>query len=169
MDFERRFKERTSNFERWLYRGAALLLLLLILTQALLTQPEMRKILSLVDRMEGTPVVENEAAAAPVPAPKAAVEREGYVELSILDTQVSTEINVQVNGETVATLGRNNTTVRIPVRDGDAVEIDGQVPEKNVQVAVTAVSEGIINPKEGEEIVFYGAPEIVSYITMERD
>ena len=49
MDFERRFKEGTKSFERWLLKGASLLLLLLILTQALLTQPEFRNILSLVD------------------------------------------------------------------------------------------------------------------------
>ncbi|NLM52600.1 MAG: hypothetical protein GX197_07245 [Firmicutes bacterium] len=168
MDFEHRFKERTKNFERWLFRGAALLLLLLILTQALLTQPEIRKILSLVDRLEGTPVAGNEPADASTET-LAPVEREGYVELSIVEAKDLTEINVQVNGKTVATLGKNSTTVRIPVRDGDAVEIDGQIPEKNVQVAVTAVSEGIIKPQAGKEVTFYGVPEVISYVTMERD
>ena len=168
MDFERRFKEGTKSFERWLLKGAALLLLLLILTQALLTQPEFRNILSLVDRLEGTPVAENEPTAVSGDNAEAVV-REGYVELSIIDAKDLTEIQVQVNGDTVATLGKAATTVRIPVREGDAVEIDGQVPEQNIQVAVTAVSEGILYPQAGKEVTFYGVPEIISYITMQRD
>ncbi|MCR3923272.1 MAG: hypothetical protein NUK65_12285, partial [Firmicutes bacterium] len=57
-------------------------------------------------------------------------------------------------------------SVLIPVHDGDQVEIDGAVPQENVVIAVTSVSEGIIAPAAGKEIIFFGQPETVSFVSI---
>jgi hypothetical protein len=68
-----------------------------------------------------------------------------------------------VNGEAVTAFG-SSKSVLVPVRDGDQVEVDGEVPAEDVVIAVTSVSEGIISPREGKKITFFGQPETVSFV-----
>ncbi|MBT9168391.1 MAG: hypothetical protein DDT19_01736 [Syntrophomonadaceae bacterium] len=63
MDFEQWFKERTSRFERFLLVTVGAMLVVLLVSQALLTQPVFRQIFSLVERLEGNAYGSTEQAA----------------------------------------------------------------------------------------------------------
>ena len=162
MDFERWFQDRTSRFERFILKCVGVLLFLLLLTQALLTKPDFRSLLSLVDRFEGKPVTETEREQPAISRP-AAAEQECYLKLSILNEADGSGIEVLVNGVAVTAFG-SSKSVLVPVRDGDQVEVDGEVPAEDVVIAVTSVSEGIISPREGKKITFFGQPETVSFV-----
>lgn len=166
MDFEQWFKERTSGFERLLIRGAIFLLVLLFLTQALLTVPVVRRTLNLVDRLEGEPYtpVDAEAPAISRPAGDAAMH---YMELTLLG-KAEGVVEVYVNGTPVKSFAEN-TSVVITVRDGDLVEIDGDVPEEDLGIVVSAISEGILLPQHGTEVYFFGRPETVSWVVISGD
>jgi hypothetical protein len=157
MDFERWFKEGTSRFERVLIHTAALLLIMVIVSQTLLTQPAVRRMFSLVDRLEGEPYT-----------PAMGMEDELYVELSIINSVEGDGVSVRVNGQAVAAFG-NSKTVMVSVNEGDHVEIDGDVPAQVVEIKVSAVSEKLVSPQEGKVITFFGRPETVSWIIVERN
>lgn len=164
MDFGRWFQERTSRFERFILKCVGVMLFLVLLTQALLTQPDFRSMLSLVDRYEGTPVTKQEPDQAVISRPDID-DAERYLRLSIINGAAGTGIEVLVNGETVTAFG-DNSSVLIPVHDGDQVEVDGKLPAEDVVIAVTSVSEGIISPLEGKQITFFGQPETISFVSV---
>ncbi|NLZ93857.1 MAG: hypothetical protein GX922_07585 [Firmicutes bacterium] len=164
MKFERWFRERTSRFERLLIKGVGLMLFILFVAQALLTQPNFRLLLSLVDKHEGTAISEEESGQPAISRP-VIDDQERFVRLSIINDVDGEGIDVLVNGEVVATFG-SSESVLIPVHDGDQVEVDGEIPAEDVIIAVTSVSEGILSPVEGKQITYFGQPETVSFITI---
>jgi hypothetical protein len=166
VDFERWFRERTGGFEKLLLRGAVLLLLLLLFSQVLLAQPSVRRILSLAERLEGEPVAEDRENASTPVVTRPPVTETGYLELRVIKGAPAEDLKILVNGETVATFA-NSTTVRIDVHDGDAVELDGGMPEEEVVVEVTEVSAGIVSPAAGKRVTYFGRPETISFISME--
>ncbi|MDW7651673.1 MAG: hypothetical protein SCK29_08395 [Bacillota bacterium] len=165
MDFERWFKEGTSRFERFLIFSATVFLVLLIVSQALLTQPGVRKMLSLVDSLEGEPYqpVEVEQPTAARPQISGEVQ---YLELSVGDDTDASGILVSVNGKAVAAFG-SQKTVKVPVQNGDHVGIDGDMPQDVVEITVTAVSEQMLSPQQGQTIIYSGTPETVSWVDVE--
>ncbi|NLM45632.1 MAG: hypothetical protein GX200_02355 [Firmicutes bacterium] len=166
MDFERWFRERTSGFEKMLVRGAVLLLLLLLFAQVLLARPSFRRILSLADRLEGEPVATGDEEASTSVVTRPPVTETGYLELRVVSGAPAEDLKILVNGEAVATFAGKDT-VRIDVHDGDAVELDGGMPEKEVVVEVTEVSVGIVSPAAGKRVTYFGRPETISFISME--
>ncbi|MCR3923271.1 MAG: DUF5359 family protein, partial [Firmicutes bacterium] len=104
MDFERWFRERTSRFERIIIKFVVVLLLLLLVTQALLTKPNFRAMLSLVDRFEGTPVTKQEPDQPAISRP-VVDDQERYLKLSIMNEVDGQGIKIFVNGEAVAAFG----------------------------------------------------------------
>ncbi|HZK25383.1 MAG TPA: hypothetical protein VFC74_08345 [Oscillospiraceae bacterium] len=164
MDFGRWFQERTSRFERFMLKCVGVMLFLLLLTQALLTRPDFRSILSLVDRFEGTPVTQQEPDQPAISRPVVDNEQR-YLRLSIINDADGTGIKVLVNGETVTAFA-DGSSVLVAVHDGDQVEVDSKVPTEDVVIAVTSVSEGIIAPIEGKQITFFGQPETVSFVSV---
>ncbi|MBS4030742.1 MAG: hypothetical protein KGZ63_04890 [Clostridiales bacterium] len=165
MDFEQWFKERTSGFERLLIRGAIFLLVLLFLSQALLTVPGVRRTLNLVDRLEGEPYT-------PVDIGAPAISRSAgdvmhYLELTLLG-EVKGNVEVFVNGTAVKSFSEN-TSVVITVSEGDLVEIDGDIPEEELGVVVSAVSDGIQLPQHGRQVHFFGRPETIGWVVIKGD
>jgi hypothetical protein len=163
MDFERWFKERTSLIERILLTSAAVLLGVLLLSQALLTQPAIRRMFSLVDRLEGNPYEPVEPQM-PVSVPLQASQEPHYLELRVASGDASA-LEIRVNGETITTFGSNNTVI-VEVHDGDEVEVGGEATAQEVEIQVTKVSEGIVTPAQGKTVTFYGPPETVSYVVV---
>jgi hypothetical protein len=164
MDFERWFKERTSRFERILMVSAISLLALLFVTQALLTQPAVRQILSLVDRLEGTPydpVIPDQ----PTGARPGANDAPQSLELRVVGGDGS-ELEVRVNGEVVTTFG-DNPSVVLTVRDGDFVEIDSETVGEEVKIEVTEISEGVLYPARGKLVTYFGRSESVGWVVVE--
>jgi hypothetical protein len=160
MDFERWFRERTSRFERLLLVSAVSLLALLVVSQALLTQPRIRQMLSLVDRLEGTPY-EPEQPTGALPQPST---ESHSLELEVLSGDAR-GLDIRVNGEVVTTFGQGGSVV-LTVRDGDFVEIDGDLPREEVQIRVTEISEGMIFPARGQIVTYFGRPESVSWVVI---
>lgn len=160
MDFERWFAERTRRFERVLITGAAGLLILLVVSQALLTQPGLRRFLSLVDRLEGVRYEGIEQTSSPRPADF----RERFLELSIVSGE-GTGLEVLVNGEVKAVFGKSKT-VRFPVRDGDDVVIAGRQTDEDVVIEVTGGSADLATPAMGRRVTYFGANAPVSYVTV---
>lgn len=168
MSFERWFRERTSRFERFLIKGVGLMLFLLFVIQALLTQPDFRLMLSLVDKHEGTTISESEPGQPTISRP-ASDDQERFIRLSIINDTSGEGIEVLVNGEVVAAFG-SSESVLVPVKDGDQVEVDGNSnPAGEVVIAVTSVSEGISSPLEGKQVTYFGQAETVSFITVGQE
>ena len=167
MDFERWFSERTSRFERVLIKSTVLLLFLLLVSQALLTNSNVRGMLSLVERLEGAPYEqgaldeEREAVARP-PAPDGPL----YLELSVANDADASKLSVHVNGEAVMAFGSNNR-LEVPVEAGDLVEVDGYLSEHNIEIVVSAISEGVLSPYQGQTVTFFGRPETISWVVVE--
>lgn len=164
MDFEQWFRARTSRFERFLICGAAVLLVLLFVSQAALTQPAFRKMLSLTDQLEGKPVVEDKEDAPASVRPPAVNDNMYYLDLKIISNDKNVSLNVLVNRETVASFSHSDT-VRIPVRDGDLVEVEG-AEEENVEIVVEDVSRQIVLPAVGKKVTYFGRPETISWVVV---
>lgn len=165
MDFERWFKDKTSRFERVLMYSAVICLALLFVSQIALTQPSLRRALSLTDRLEGEPyqAVEPEQPAVTVPETIKGVQ---YVELTIVSSGEIGDLKVLVNGEPVAVFG-SEKSVLIEVRDGDELEIDGEQLQDVVEVEVSSVSAGVASPQQGKKVIYFGRPETVSRVVLE--
>ncbi len=158
MDFEQWFKERTSGFERLLIRGAIILLIMLLISQALLTIPEMRQVLNLVDRLEGEPFVPVDTAIS------LSGDSAHYLELT-LRGEATGVLEVLINGISVDSFSKNRSVV-VRVSEGDLVEIDGDVPDEALAVVVSAISAEVMLPKHGREIHFFGRPETVGRVVI---
>lgn len=167
MDFERWFTERTSRFERVLIVSTGLLLFVLLLSQALLINPNIRSMLSLVERLEGVPYerTEQEEEQETV-APSAVSEDPVLLELSIVNDVDASQLNVHVNGEAVMAFGNNNS-VELSVREGDLVEVDGDPTLQNIEIVVSAISAGVASPTQGHTVTFFGQPETISWVVLE--
>lgn len=160
MDFEQWFRERTRGFEVFLIRAVLLFLVLLLAAQLVQTIPGVRNFISLVDRREGRPYVPPATETA-APAPVSGEEH--YLVLKIDSGQVDTLVEVLVNGRSVTDFSREKT-VTVFVREGDVVDIDGDLPAREVEVVVSAVSGGVIRPESGRRIVFNGIMETVGQV-----
>lgn len=165
MDFERWFKDKTSRFERLLMYSAVLCLVLLFVSQIALTQPGLRRVLSLTDRLEGEPYLAVEPKQPAVTRP-GAVKDAQYVELTIVSGGEIGDVRVLVNSEAVAVFG-SEKTVMIQVHDGDVVEIDGDQVQDVMEVEVSAVSAGVVSPQQGKKVMYFGRPETVSWVILE--
>jgi hypothetical protein len=164
VEIERWFRERTQGFEKLLIRGALCFFALLLVSQALMSFPSVRRTLNIVDRLEGEPFLpagkDGASPARPV------YEREGeFLELALSRGNIDGVLEVLVNGETVSVFSQSST-VTVPVRDGDVVEIDGDLPEQEIEVMVRAVSDHVSSPVAGKKILFFGTAEAVGWVTL---
>jgi hypothetical protein len=160
VEFEQWFRERSRWFEKMLLRAVALFLVLLVVGQLLQTIPEARRVLSLVDRLEGLPYQPpEEPALGRVPA----ASDGHYLVLKVNNKPENSLLQVLVNGQAVADFNETRT-VTVTVRDGDTVEVDGDLPEQEIEVVVSAVSRDIVSPIIGKKTHFFGLPETVGWV-----
>ena len=163
MDFERWFKERTSRFERFLLISVGVMLAVLLVSQALLTQPAFRQIFSLVERLEGkayAPVVPEQPSAIPLQVNG----KPHQLTLQVVAGDGS-GLQVRVNGETAAVFTQSGSVV-IEVQDGDDLEVYGTDSRQIVEIKVTEVSRGIISPVRGKTVTYFGRPETISWVVV---
>jgi hypothetical protein len=160
VEFEQWFREKSRWFEKILLRAVVLFLVLLVAAQLLQTIPEARRVLSLVDRLEGVPYQAPEEPA----FSRTPVAPDGhYLVLKVNDKPENSLLQVLVNGQAVADFNETST-VTVSVRDGDMVELDGDLPEQEINVLISAVSSDIVSPVSGKEIRFFGLTEIVGWV-----
>lgn len=162
VEFEKWFRERTSGFERLLLGAALVLLVLLFAAQALLAVPGARRLLSLADRLEGEPLAPARETFKEIEAG----EPEAFLELALDGEVVPGSVRVLVNGRPVSSFGVDGR-VTIAVRAGDLVEVDGDVPEREIRVIVSAASARVHSPAPGKNVYFFGRPETVGWVVME--
>ena len=163
MSFEQWFRKSSYSFEKLLFSAVIVFLLLLFAGQLLLqTVPQARQLLSMVDRLEGQPYLPRNDE---LPALSSqAADGAHYIVLKVAGKRKSNDVlEVLVNGQVKTSLNDTGTAT-ISVQAGDHVEIDGVLPDSEIEVVVSAVSEGVIAPRAGKIIYFFGRPETVGWI-----
>ncbi|MBS3899027.1 MAG: hypothetical protein KGZ54_09970 [Dethiobacter sp.] len=158
MNFEQWFKERTSRFERLLLVSVGAMLVVLLVSQALLTQPVFRQIFSLVERLEGNAYTP----AAPIKLPAVPAQLSHQLILKVISGDAS-GLQVRVNGKTAAVFSQSGS-VMLEVQDGDDLEVYGTDVSQIVEIKVTEVSAGLISPARGKTVTYFGRPETISWV-----
>lgn len=116
--------------ERFLFVSVIVTFTLLIFVQGALLSPTMRAFLSVEDQLEGAPLADEEF-----------LYSEGTLYLQILGSEAQRNLKVLVNGDEVARF--EEVGLRIIVRNGDIVEIDGSEVDGSVEVMVASGSRNI--------------------------
>jgi len=163
MDFERWFKARTSRFERFLLVSVGVMLAVLFVSQALLTQPAFRQIFSLVERLEGKAYAPA-ARDLPPAVPLQVNGKSHQLTLQVVAGDGS-GLQVRVNGETAAVFSQSGSVV-VEVQDGDDLEVYGTDISQIVEIKVTEVSAGMISPMRGKTVTYFGRPETISWVVV---
>ena len=154
-DFQQWFSRATHRFEKALLKLGAVLLLLLFISQFLLTDPTVRNLMSYMVRLEGQEVEEVFSPESP---------RDLYMELAV-DEGGEGSVKVLVNqGEEVSFEGGR---VRLNVKEGDLIEIDGRRMQDPVTVRVVAVHDGIRAPLVGHSVTTFGTNELLGWVMTE--
>jgi len=161
VNFEQWFKERTSRFERFLLLSVGAMLVLLLVSQALLTQPVFRQIFSLVERLEGKAYLPAMPSDSPAVTSKTDVKTH-QLTLEVVSGDAS-GLQVRVNGKTAAVFSQSGSVI-VEVQDGDDLEVYGTDVGQIVEIKVTEVSAGLISPKRGKTVTFFGRPETISWV-----
>ncbi|MBT9139752.1 MAG: hypothetical protein DDT30_00324 [Dehalococcoidia bacterium] len=165
MDFEQWFKERTSRFERFLLVTVGAMLVVLLVSQALLTQPVFRQIFSLVERLEGNAYTP--AAPSKPPAISTQLDRKlRQLTLQVVSGDAS-GLQIRVNGKTAAVFSQSGS-VMVEVQNGDDLEVYGTEVSQIAEIKVTEVSEGLISPARGKTVTYFGRPETTSWVVAEE-
>jgi hypothetical protein len=143
-------------------RLAAITLACVFVAQALLLNPSIRRTVSLVDRLEGTPV-EVARRISPEPAPAVPGPVGSFV--IRLEGAPNRSCILLVNGEEVADFGRGS--VSIDVRAGDLVEIDGGTKRSHLTLRVVETSKGLLAPSAGQVLETDGTIEILCRVRIQ--
>ena len=118
------------GMERVLFFAFIVTFTLMIIIQAALMNPSVRTFLSVSNEFEGTPLGVEEY-----------LYDEGELSLELLGDESNSEIKILINGEETADFSDNN--IRLTVRDGDVIEIDGSNVNDSVEVMVVSGSNNI--------------------------
>jgi hypothetical protein len=159
--FDDRLLALADRLEGSLVRVTAVLALLVLAVQVVLTYPDARRWLCFVDRLEGSTIALSRpgspGAAAPVPtAPAAAAPAAAFiapktasVTLALTGTRRAASVTVLVNGDPAGTLRAGLITVN--VASGDLLEIDPGSSLLPVTIKVTA-ARSVVVPAVGATV-----------------
>ncbi|UNC92485.1 hypothetical protein [Candidatus Contubernalis alkaliaceticus] len=168
MSFERWFARVTEKFEFYLFRAALSLLVLLIVTQVVMSNENVRSFLSLVDQREGIPLEDYEEDQ-PVVSPSNTIGSD--VEYFMLlaaeaESEASLEdLKVIINNEKEYSFQDNQ--VEIKVYSGDVIEIDGSSYSFPVRVMVSDASEDLTSTLSQAFVITYGTIELLGWVITE--
>lgn len=156
-------KERlTGSLDKFLFRFVAISLALLFASQALLLNPSFRRMVSLVDRLEGEPLT---VARRIDPEPKPPLPRLSGTLTIQMENGTSRSAVLLLNGEEVSTFEKGILTVE--VRSGDLVEIDGGLAAREMRFRVTQASKGMVAPFSGQVLTTKGTIEILARVKIQ--
>lgn len=102
--------------------------IMMLAVQGALTNPSLRSVLTVEDKIEGSPL--------------GAVEylyNAGSMELRLENAESNTDVKVLVNGEPLTVF--NNKSIKIDIKEGDVVEIDASEAAGSIEVTIAALSE----------------------------
>jgi hypothetical protein len=161
VEFEDWFRDKSHWLETTLIRGALLLLFILLISQALQTAAGFREVVNLVDRLEGQPYEAPEQTS--LTMSETVLLDEHHLVLEILGNAEDIPVWVLVNGQRVESFDATGQ-VKIFVREGDVVEVDGELPASELEIVVSSTSDGIVSPVSGRSVRFYGLAETVGWV-----
>lgn len=159
-DFEKWFFKATRRFERGLLKLGAALLLLLFISQYLLSHESLQGFLNYMVRLEGPRVEEVFA-----PDTGTAVEQQLELELALEGDPGERGVAVLINQEERALF--TGPRVYLEVREGDMIEIDSREPVEPVTVRVVRASPLLKTPLVGQSVTTFGTSEILGWVTLD--
>lgn len=112
---------------------------LLIITQVAILNPNIRLLLSRIDRLEGKSVNDSQL-----------FIKRGEIEFTAENIDNVKHLNFYVNGEKIAV--KNGKTVKLEAKDNDIIEISGSGFEEMAILRVTSVSDNVTVPEPGKVI-----------------
>jgi hypothetical protein len=128
------------NPEKALMLSFAAVFALLVIVQVLLATPSIRTLIVEDVEFEGTPVNSEEY-----------MYKEGEVVLELVNSESNQDLKVLVNGDETADF--SNKLIKLTVREGDVVEIDGTGSIVSSEVAVSWCSNNITGDCIGRKII----------------
>ncbi len=160
-------KFRRKHFfiiDRLLIKLSTVAVVLLLITQLFLLNGEIRKYLSLVDKLEGEQITSPAtmyAADVPWPDPNKAMNtvnkvfaksmrtlRAGKnITIRMINPPADVDAIVTVNGETVGNFGRGR--IELTVYDGDYIELDAVRVKKPAQFIIDTHKNDMVYPTDG--------------------
>lgn len=169
MSFERWFARATHKFEFFLCKLALFLLVFLIISQVVLTRENTRSFLSVVDQLEGVPLEEYYGQEIGQPVISYGEEK-GAGEEFFLVLQARGEggpgdyhdLKVVVNLDNITTF--TSPQLRINVKPGDMIEIDGRENNFPVEVSVIDHSPQVASTFGEASVTTWGTIELLGWV-----
>lgn len=163
--FDGRLASFARRLEGFLFRVVVACLVVLAVSQSLMTSEASRVFLSYTEQLEGldyrrqAPSPESPAAGPQPPGEKPPGEKEAVLEgrtitLILVNRPAAPEAAVLVNGRSVGRFDRDRLTLE--VREGDFVQVDLTTYREIVGIRVIQVGERVLYPKVGTEVYASG-------------
>ncbi len=163
MNFEKWFAGLTGKMEYLLFKLAIFFLLLLIVSQIVMTNENIRTFLSAVDRREGTSYDQQGEKPAFSYADRS--EEDYSLVLATENEEPVSQLKVLINTEKVCSF--DNSEAEIKVSPGDMIEIDGKKYDYPVKVYVKEASPEIMPALSGVRVVTNGTVELLGWAIQE--
>ncbi len=156
--FDGKKKEKKAgkyvNFEKLLMLSFAAVFGLLVIVQILLATPSVRPMIAEDTEFEGSPVSNEEF-----------LYKEGEVVLELTGSESDQNIKVIKNGDEAADF--SNKLVKLTVREGDVIEIDGTASIYASEVSVSWCSDNIRDDSVGKKVKVFSDVKNLLRIKME--
>ncbi len=155
-----RSKNRSSKFrtgfntERVLFLSFLIIFCFTILVQAMLATPSMRTYMTEDKEYEGSPIKVEEY-----------LYKEGEITLELQSGDFDQDLKVLKNGDLVAIF--SDKRVKLSVKDGDVIEIDGTDSSHASQIAVASCSGNVSKDSVGRTVSVISNVKSLTKIKME--
>lgn len=166
MKFERWFARVTDKFDFFLFRAALGLLVLLIVTQVIMSNENVRYFLSVVDQREGASLEDYDVDRPVVsPTDQTRSDEEYFLLLAAEAEVLLPELKVIVDNEVVCNFQDNQAKIRVD--KGNMIEIDGSSYDFPIRIMVREASQDIIPALSQAFVTTYGTIELLGWVITE--
>ncbi|MCL5040590.1 MAG: hypothetical protein M1299_12360 [Firmicutes bacterium] len=164
--YQDRFSRWAERAERSLIRFVIILAVVVVVSQGLLTNEKLRLFLSYPDQLEGIALKDGSTNVfAPRPSGNSKgrdSEKQASLNILCVTGPSFPKAMILVNGVVAGDFSRGS--VRIPVRNGDLVEIDGSHYPELLTFRLTAAGDSVLEPRVGREIITRQSIEILGRV-----
>lgn len=91
--------------------------------------------------------------------------KEGEISIALLESETNENLKLLVNGDEVAAFNENH--IKLSVKDGDVIEVDGSLLDHETEVEIISASENIAGNNVGKKIKVNSNIEKVTQISIE--
>lgn len=147
---------RFINFgiERVLFFAFVCIFIAIIFVQGTLLNPSLRPYLIKDEMADGRPLASEEY-----------LYREGEISIALLESENNEDLKLLVNGDEVAVFNQNRIT--LSVKDGDVIEVDASLTERETELEIISASENISGVEVGKKIKVNSNIEEITRISIE--